>query len=76
VLVVRDHGPGVPEAELDKIFRAFYRVGDARDRSTGGIGLGLAIAERVIRAHGGTIEAANVAGGGLRVRTKIPTVSS
>jgi signal transduction histidine kinase len=72
VLVVRDHGPGVPETEINNIFRAFYRVGDARDRDTGGIGLGLAIADRVIRAHGGNIHAANAAGGGLEVHANIP----
>lgn len=75
VLVVRDHGPGVPESELNKIFRAFYRVGAARDRETGGIGLGLAIADRVIRAHGGTIKAVNAADRGLKVQAKIPTAS-
>lgn len=63
VLKVKDHGGGVPEAELDKLFRPFYRVGEARERKTGGTGLGLAIAERAIKAHKGTIEARNVNGG-------------
>src|SRR5260370_35814920 len=53
-LTVRDYGPGVAESELVKIFQPFYRVSDARDRQSGGAGLGLAIAERVIRIRGGT----------------------
>jgi two-component system, OmpR family, sensor histidine kinase CpxA len=76
VLAVRDHGPGVPESELNNIFRAFYRVGDARDRESGGIGLGLAIADRVIRAHRGIIRATNAAGGGLEVQATIPALSA
>ena len=64
---VSDRGPGVPDAELSNIFRPFYRVADARDRESGGVGLGLAIAERVARVHGGSIHAENRAGGGLEV---------
>ncbi|MEP6637220.1 MAG: ATP-binding protein, partial [Acidobacteriota bacterium] len=56
---VRDHGGGVPEAALAEIFQPFYRVDDARDRVAGGVGLGLAIAERAIRLHEGTVSAAN-----------------
>jgi two-component system sensor histidine kinase CpxA len=63
---VQDHGGGVPENEIANLFRPFYRVGEARDRATGGIGLGLSIAERAIEAHDGTIEAKN-AGPGLLV---------
>jgi two-component system, OmpR family, sensor histidine kinase CpxA len=64
---VADRGPGVPDTELSNIFRPFYRVADARDRESGGVGLGLAIAERVARVHGGSIHAENRAGGGLEV---------
>ena len=66
IVSVRDHGGGVPEDELKKLFRPFYRVGEARDRNTGGTGLGLAIAEQAIKAHKGKIEAKN-AGDGLVV---------
>jgi two-component system sensor histidine kinase CpxA len=71
-IVVRDHGPGVPEAAVEKIFQPFYRVDDARERRSGGTGIGLAIADRAIRRHGGTITARNAAGGGLEVVITLP----
>jgi two-component system sensor histidine kinase CpxA len=74
-LEVRDYGPGVPESELVNIFQPFYRVSDARDRQSGGAGLGLAIAERVIRIHGGTIRAENAAPRGLQVEILLPQLS-
>jgi two-component system sensor histidine kinase CpxA len=67
IIRVLDHGPGVPAAELSNIFKPFYRVADARDRESGGVGLGLAIAARVAQVHGGSIRAANRADGGLEV---------
>jgi two-component system sensor histidine kinase CpxA len=73
VITVRDHGPGVPAETLEKLFLPFYRVDEARDRNSGGTGLGLAIAERALRLHGGTVEAANVASGGLVVTIILPT---
>jgi len=78
LIAVRDHGPGVPDEALSEIFRPFYRVDDARDRETGGVGLGLAIAERAVRLHGGKIIAAHAPGpgGGLIVRISIPTRSA
>jgi two-component system sensor histidine kinase CpxA len=78
VIVVRDHGPGVPDEALGKIFRPFYRVDEARDREAGGVGLGLAIAERAVRLHGGSVQAANVTTGGLAVTIVLPkqTVNS
>ena len=72
VLSVRDYGPGVPESERTNIFRAFYRTADARDRDTGGAGLGLAIADRVVRLHGGRIWAENANDKGLLVRIHLP----
>lgn len=59
LLKVVDHGTGVPQDELENLFRPFYRVGEARDRGSGGTGLGLAIAEQAIIAHKGTIKASN-----------------
>lgn len=72
LIQVRDHGPGVPDDMLTKLFEPFVRVGDARDRESGGYGLGLAIAERAIRLHGGEISASNEPDGGLNVRIRLP----
>jgi len=69
---IRDHGPGLPEAELTNIFRPFYRVAAARDRQSGGTGLGLAISDRVIRTHGGTIIARNAVPKGLLIEILLP----
>lgn len=69
---VRDHGPGVPDEALVDLFRPFYRVSEARDRKKGGVGLGLTIAERAVRLHGGKVTAANAPEGGLRVTIQLP----
>jgi signal transduction histidine kinase len=71
VVTVRDHGPGVPDSELQHIFEPFYRVGEARERSSGGVGLGLSIADRTIKLHGGNIRAENV-NDGLLITICIP----
>jgi signal transduction histidine kinase len=76
VIEVRDHGPGVPETDLEHIFAPFYRVGASRARDTGGVGLGLAIARRAIQLHSGTIAASNALDGGLRVTISLPTNSA
>jgi len=70
-VTIRDHGPGVPESERARIFDAFVRVGDARERDGGGHGLGLAIARQAIEAHGGTIDARNL-DDGLMVMVRLP----
>jgi two-component system sensor histidine kinase CpxA len=72
IIRVRDHGPGVPEEHLRAIFEPLHRVQPDRDRKTGGAGLGLAIAERAVRRHGGTIDAANASDGGLVVTIRLP----
>jgi two-component system, OmpR family, sensor histidine kinase CpxA len=72
VITVRDHGPGVPDQEISNLFRPFYRLDAARERQTGGAGLGLAIAERAVRLHQGTITARNAEGGGLVVEIQLP----
>lgn len=69
---VSDCGPGVPEESLEKLFDPFYRVADARDRTSGGTGIGLAIADRSIRLHGGKISAKNRSGKGLAVEIDLP----
>lgn len=75
VLTVRDHGPGVPESELQQIFQPFYRVSEARERSSGGVGLGLSIAERTIKLHGGSVRAENMQDG-LLVTIELPIASA
>jgi len=73
---IRDHGPGVPDKFLPLLFEPFVRVGDARDRSSGGYGLGLAIAKRAIGVHGGTVAAHNEPAGGLHVVVRLPFPAS
>lgn len=76
IIKVRDRGPGVPEAALLQLFRPFYRVADARDRITGGTGIGLAITERAVSAHGGTVTASNDPAGGLVVEIRLPVADA
>jgi two-component system sensor histidine kinase CpxA len=76
VVRVTDSGPGVPEDALDKLFRPFYRIDDARGRQTGGVGLGLAITDRAVRLHGGTIRISNRPQGGLMVEIRLPLSST
>jgi two-component system sensor histidine kinase CpxA len=71
-IYVRDSGPGVPSGQLENIFQPFYRVQEARDRKSGGHGLGLAIAQAAIRRHGGFIEARNRESGGLEIHISLP----
>jgi len=72
LLQVCDHGKGVPEAELKRMFEPFTRVGEARDRDSGGYGLGLAITGQVMAAHQGTVRAWNSEKGGLCVELRLP----
>ena len=72
IVRVLDCGPGVPDQALPKIFEPFYRLDDARNRQTGGAGLGLSIADRAIRLHGGQLRASNRKEGGLQVEIRIP----
>jgi two-component system OmpR family sensor kinase len=55
LIVVEDDGPGIPEAERERVFDAFYRLDRSRDRATGGFGLGLSIARKAVALHGGSI---------------------
>jgi two-component system, OmpR family, sensor kinase len=71
-IVIRDHGPGVPAADLERIFEPFYRVAESRDRDSGGEGIGLAITSQVMKAHGGSAGAVNANSGGLEVRLSLP----
>jgi two-component system sensor histidine kinase CpxA len=72
VISIRDHGTGVPDEALSRVFRPFYSVSEARDRQTGGTGLGLAITERAVKLHDGNVTAANAPGGGLIIEIHFP----
>ncbi|WP_438464250.1 ATP-binding protein [Marinomonas sp. PE14-40] len=72
VILVRDSGAGVDEIQLDKIFHAFYRSSDAREANSGGFGVGLTIAQRILAAHKGQIKARNHEQGGLEVCLSLP----
>ena len=75
-IIVRDHGPGIPESDLPYLFRPFYRVSNARERQTGGTGLGLAITKRAVSLHNGMIKVSNAEDGGLSVEICLPLHSS
>ncbi len=72
LIQIADQGKGVPDEALGKLFEPFYRVADARDRQSGGTGIGLAIADQAVRLHGGSIRASNRAAGGLFVEITLP----
>lgn len=67
-VIIRDHGPGIPEEYREKVFQPFYRLEPSRNRTTGGTGLGLAIVRTMTRQHGGDVTLDNAPDGGLVVR--------
>ena len=71
-ITVDDDGPGIPEDKREDVFKAFYRIDNSRNKETGGVGLGLAIAKDIITSHGGKIELSDSDMGGLRVLISIP----
>lgn len=71
-ITVDDDGPGIPEDKRDDVFKAFYRVDPSRNKETGGVGLGLAIAKDIVVSHGGSIELAKSPLGGLRAVISLP----
>ena len=71
-ITVRDSGPGVPEENLTDLFEPFFRTSEARERHSGGYGLGLAIAQRAIKLHHGHISALNHKDGGLKITIELP----
>lgn len=72
VIAVSDQGPGIPEDEIQSVFRPFYRVDSARSPQTGGFGVGLAIADRAVKLHKGDIRAFNRESGGLTIEMRFP----
>lgn len=73
---VIDKGVGISAADLPRVFRPFYRADRSRTRATGGLGLGLPLAKRIVDAHGGKIELASAPNEGTRVRVRLPIRSS
>ncbi len=72
VVRIDDNGPGIPEADRERVFDPYVRLEGSRSTETGGIGLGLSIARSIIRAHGGEITLLNRAEGGLQVEIRLP----
>ncbi len=72
---VRDSGPGVPEQDLVSLFEPFCRVDASRDHKVGGGGIGLAIVERAVKLHDGTVKAENLKEGGLKVTVTLPKLA-
>ncbi|BCB17826.1 ATP-binding protein [Bosea sp. ANAM02] len=72
VVTVEDDGPGIPLADIERVFHPFVRLEASRGRETGGSGLGLTIAQAIARTHEGSVALENRAGGGLRVTVSLP----
>jgi len=75
-IVIDDDGPGIPEGDMVRVLEPFVRLEASRSRETGGIGMGLAIAASIARAHGGRVTLANRAGGGLSAVLHLPVAES
>ncbi len=73
---VADNGIGIPAADLPHIFERFYRVDKQRSRATGGLGLGLAIAQQIVHVHGGKIYVSSQVGQGTCFQVEIPNLRS
>jgi two-component system, OmpR family, sensor kinase len=72
VVRIRDHGPGLPDGDRGVVFERFWRSSSSRGRDDGGAGLGLAIVAAIVRAHGGSVEAADAEGGGAEFTVRLP----
>jgi signal transduction histidine kinase len=72
VLTVDDDGPGIPEAERNRVLRRFVRLDEARSRNDGGSGLGLSIVDEVARAHSGAVSISQSRLGGARIEVTLP----
>jgi len=73
---VADHGPGLPDHDVDRIFEPFYRADPSRSRDSGGAGLGLSIVTAVVAAHGGKVSVKETSGGGATFEVDLPLASS
>jgi signal transduction histidine kinase len=75
VVAIRDRGPGIPPEALDNVFRPYYRIDKSRNRTTGGVGLGLTAAQAIVQGHGGEIILKNRPEGGLEARIVLPVAA-
>jgi signal transduction histidine kinase len=75
VIAIRDRGPGIHPDALDRVFIPYFRLDKSRNRATGGVGLGLTVAQAIIRGHGGEIILENRPGGGLEARITLPVTT-
>lgn len=73
---VRDQGVGIPQEDLPRVFTAFFRGDRSRSRGTGGVGLGLTLAKRIVEAHGGTMAVESAARQGTTVRVQVPRANA
>jgi signal transduction histidine kinase len=71
---VKDRGIGISAEDLPRVFTPFFRGDRSRSRETGGVGLGLTLAKRIVEAHQGTIEVASEVGNGTTVRVRVPGI--
>jgi signal transduction histidine kinase len=76
VISVTDDGPGIPEREMPRLFEPFFRVDPSRSKKTGGYGLGLSIAKRIVEAHGGTITVQNKPKRGVSFTVTLPAIAA
>jgi two-component system osmolarity sensor histidine kinase EnvZ len=75
-IVVDDEGPGIPDADRDRVFEPFVRLETSRSSETGGSGLGLTLVKSIAESHGGSIALENHPGGGLRATLHLPREGS
>ena len=75
-IAVEDNGPGIAASELPQVLRPFYRGEGSRNRASGGIGLGLAITNRIVQSLGGQLELENRPEGGLRATIRLPRLAA
>ena len=72
IILIDDDGPGIPKEEYEKVIKPFYRIDKSRGQNKSGVGLGLSIANDIVRSHGGNIFLEKSALNGLRVRISLP----
>ena len=72
IITVEDNGPGIPKSEYGNVFKPFYRVDKSRGLNKSGVGLGLSVAQDIVKSHGGNISLSKSEHGGLLVKISLP----